>query len=207
MRSMEFQEVVRRRRMVRRYDPDRPVDAEVLDRMLANAVRAPSAGFSQGWAFVVLDRPEDVARFWAATGPAGPEDGEPSGWLRGMRTAPVVIVPLSHKDAYLDRYAQPDKGWTDRDEARWPVPYWHVDTGMASLLILQTAVDEGLGACFFGIPPERIAAFRAEFGVPEGYTPIGAITVGHRVDDAGATGSPSRRARRTPEEVVHRGGW
>ncbi len=207
MRSMEFQEVVRRRRMVRRYDPDRPVDAEVLDRMLANAVRAPSAGFSQGWAFVVLDRPEDVARFWATTSPAGPEDGEPSGWLRGMRTAPVVIVPLSHKDAYLDRYAQPDKGWTDRDEARWPVPYWHVDTGMASLLILQTAVDEGLGACFFGVPPERIAAFRAEFGVPQTYTPIGAITVGHRVDDAGATGSPSRRARRTPEEVVHRGGW
>ena len=124
-----------------------------------------------------------------------------------MRTAPVVVVPLSHKDAYLERYSQPDKGWTDRDEARWPVPYWHVDTGMAALLILQTAVDAGLGACFFGIPPERIGAFRAEFGVPEGYQPIGAITVGHRVQDAGAQGSPSRRARRTPAEVVHRGGW
>jgi nitroreductase len=124
-----------------------------------------------------------------------------------MRTAPVVVVPLSHKDAYLDRYAQPDKGWTDRDEARWPVPYWHVDTGMAALLILQTAVDAGLGACFFGIPPDRVGAFRSEFGVPESYQPIGAITVGHRVDDAGAKGSPSRRARRTPEEVVHRGGW
>jgi nitroreductase len=204
---MEFQDVVRRRRMIRRYDPDRPVDEEVVDRMLANAVRAPSAGFSQGWAFLVLDRADDVARFWAATSPGGPEDGEPSGWLRGMQTAPLVVVPLSHKDAYLDRYAQPDKGWTDRDEARWPVPYWHIDTGMASLLILQTAVDEGLGACFFGIPPERIAAFREEFAVPESYTPIGAITVGHRVDDAGAKGSPTRRARRTPAEVVHRGGW
>jgi nitroreductase len=197
--------------MVRRYDPDRPVDPEVLDRMLANAVRAPSAGFSQGWAFLALDDPADVARFWAATTPAV-ADGEgepagPSGWLRGMRTAPVVVVPLSHKDAYLDRYAQPDKGWTDRDEARWPVPYWHVDTGMAALLILQTAVDEGLGACFFGIPPDRVAAFRAEFGVPEGYQPIGAITVGHRVQDTGAKGSPTRRPRRTPEEVVHRGHW
>ena len=88
-----------------------------------------------------------------------------------MRTAPVVIVPLSNRDAYLDRYAEPDKGWTDRDEDRWPVPYWHIDTGMAALLILQTAVDEGLGACFFGIPPDRIAAFKAEFGVPEEYTP------------------------------------
>jgi nitroreductase len=211
MASMEFQEVVRRRRMVRRYDPDRPVDPAVVDRMLANAVRAPSAGFSQGWAFLVLDEPADVARFWAATTPAASAPGEeaesPSRWLAGMRTAPVVVVPLSHKDAYLDRYAQPDKGWTDRDEARWPVPYWHVDTGMAALLILQTAVDAGLGACFFGIPADRVGAFRAEFGVPEAYQPIGAITVGHRVADAGATGSPGRRARRTPEEVVHRGGW
>ncbi len=197
--------------MVRRYDPDRPVDPQVVDRMLANAVRAPSAGFSQGWAFLVLEDPGDVARFWTATSPptSPPSSGDaaPSGWLDGMRTAPVVVVPLSHKDAYLDRYAAPDKGWTDRDEARWPVPYWHVDTGMASLLILQTAVDEGLGACFFGIPPERTAAFRAEFGIPDAYTPIGAITVGHRVADTGAKGSPTRRARRTPDEVVHRGSW
>ena len=91
----------------------------------------------------------------------------PDRWLRGMRTAPVVIVPLSSKAAYLDRYAEPDKGWADREEDRWPVPYWHIDTGMASLLILQTAVDEGLGACFFGIPREQVAGFRAEFGVPE----------------------------------------
>ena len=75
-----------------------------------------------------------------------------------MRRAPLLIVPLSNKAAYLDRYAEPDKGWTDRDEARWPVPYWDVDAGMASLLMLLTAVDEGLGACFFGVPPERVAA-------------------------------------------------
>ena len=51
---MEFQEVVRRRRMVRDYS-DEPVDPAVIDLALANAVRAPSAGFSQGWAFLVLD--------------------------------------------------------------------------------------------------------------------------------------------------------
>ena len=73
-----------------------------------------------------------------------------------MSRAPVVIVALSCKAAYLDRYAEPDKGWTDRDETRWPAPYWDIDTGMAALLVLLTAVDEGLGACFFGVPPERI---------------------------------------------------
>ena len=189
--------------MVRRYD-DRPVDPAVVDRMLEHAIRAPSAGYSQGWGFLRLDGPEDVARFWTAT---SPQQGADSTWLDGMRTAPVLIVPLSNRDAYLDRYAEPDKGWTDRDAARWPVPYWHVDTGMAALLILQTAVDEGLGACFFGISPDRTAAFRAEFAVPDHYTPIGAITVGHRAADAGPAGSAARRPRRTTAEVVHRGTW
>ena len=198
--------------MVRRY-ADRPVAPEALDRLLANATRGPSAGFSQGYAFLVLDTPDDVARFWAATGAPLEvvEEGalapvsKPNAWLDGMRTAPVVIVPLAHKDAYLDRYAEPDKGWTDRDEARWPVPYWHVDTGMAALLVLQTAVDEGLGACFFGIPGEHVAGFREAFGIPDDHTPIGAITVGHRTDTTGSRGSAARRARRT--DVVHRGRW
>ena len=148
---MEFAEVVRRRRMVRDYDPDRPVPPEVRERLLEHAIRAPSAGFSQGWAFLVLETPEERERFWTAT----TDGGAPDGWLTRMRRAPLLIVPLSNKSAYLDRYAEPDKGWTDRDESRWPVPYWDVDAGMAALLMLLTAVDEGLGACFFGIPPER----------------------------------------------------
>jgi nitroreductase len=202
---MEFRDVVRRRRMVRRYDA-RPVDPAVVDRMMEHAVHAPSAGFSQGWAFLRLDDPADVERFWQATSPEASQE-RMSDWLDGMRAAPVVIVPLSNKGAYLDRYAQPDKGWTDRDESRWPAPYWDIDTGMATLLILQTAVDEGLGACFFGIPPDRIDVFRKAFGVPPDHRPIGAITVGHRAEDPGSKGSAARRARRTPDEVVHRGRW
>ncbi len=189
--------------MVRNYSAD-PVDPAAVERMLSNALHSPSAGFSQGWAFLVLDEPTDVNRFWNATTPSE-ANGQPGEWLRGMRRAPVVIVPMSCKAAYLRRYAEPDKGWTDRDEARWPVPYWHIDAGMASLLILQTAVDEGLGACFFGVPPEVTEKFRAAFDVPEEYTPIGAITVGHRAPDRR---SPSlRRGRRGLDEVVHRGSW
>ena len=199
---MEFAEVVRRRRMVRDYDPDRPVPAEVRERLLAHALRAPSAGFSQGWAFLVLETSDERDRFWTAT----TDEGAPDGWLTRMRRAPLLIVPLSHKAAYLERYAEPDKGWTDRDESRWPVPYWDVDTGMASLLMLLTAVDEGLAACFFGVPPERIAGFRSAFGVPGGYTPIGCVSVGYNGTEDRR--SPTlRRSRRGVEEVVHRGRW
>ena len=71
------------------------------------------------------------------------------------------------------------------------MPFWHMDAAMASLLILQTAVDEGLGACFFGIPPEKVAAVRAEFGIPAAFDPVGAITLGHR---AATPGRPAPRA-------------
>lgn len=200
---MEFQDVVRRRRMVRSY-ATMPVDPAIVDRALANATRAPSAGFSQGWGFLVLDTPHDVHRYWAATA-----DGidDPDEWLIGMMRAPVVVVPCSSKVAYLGRYAEPDKGWTDEDEARWPVPFWHMDAAMASLLILQTAVDAGIGGCFFGIPPERVRGVRREFAIPDSFDPVGAITLGHPAARPGAAGSPSRRRRLETTEVVHRGTW
>lgn len=200
---MEFTDVVARRRMVRNYDPDRPVPGEVVTRLLEYAIRAPSAGFSQGWGFLVLTEPEDRERFWLAT--TAPDAGPADTWLTGMRQAPAIIVPLANRDAYLDRYAEPDKGWTDRDESRWPVPYWYIDTGFASLLMLLGAVDAGLGACFFGIPPEHLTPFRASFGVPDRYTPIGAVTVGYPAADRR---SPSlRRGRRPVAEVVRYGRW
>jgi hypothetical protein len=119
----------------------------------------------------------------------------------------VVVIPCSSKAAYLKRYAQPDKGWTDEDEARWPVPFWHIDTGMAALLILQTVTDAGLGACYFGIPPERVAAVRDAFAIPETFDPIGAITIGHRTTTDGLPGSPSVRPRKAQADVVHHGRW
>lgn len=197
---MELREVVRRRRMVRAFT-DEPVDPAVVDLMLEHALHAPSAGFSQGWAFLVLTEPEDRRRFWAAS---FPQRTDGFGWP-AMFNAGCVIVPLSHKQAYLDRYAEPDKGRLDRDEAWWPAPYWDIDTGMASLLILLTATDEGLGALFFGIQRENVPGLRAAFGIPEPYSPIGAIAVGHRAPD---TPSPSlQRGRRGQDEVVHRGHW
>jgi nitroreductase len=91
----------------------------------------------------------------------------------------------------------------DRSDAWWPAPYWDIDTGFAALLILLSAVDHQLGACFFGMPIERIDAFRQAFAVPSGLRPIGAISIGYPAE-------PPRdlRARRRPRhDVVHWGRW
>lgn len=185
--------------MVRRYDPSAPVPAERLERILDAAVKVPSAGFSQGVSLLVLDGAAKD-RFWELTAdPARPPDR----WLTGMRTAPVLLLLWTDPGAYLDRYAEPDKGWRDRDPTRWTAPYWYVDAGMAALAALYAAVDEGLGACFFGVPPDRVAAVRSAYAVPVEQRLVGVVSLGV---PAGRATRP-RRARRPAPELVHRGRW
>ena len=120
---MEHSEVVRRRRMVRAYS-DRPLLEGTADRLVRAALRAPSAGFSQGWGFLVLDAADDRARFWDAI------DDEDWTYPPEIRIAPLVIVTLSNKSVYLERYAQPDKGWgiapsrTGRRRTGTSTPAW-----------------------------------------------------------------------------------
>jgi nitroreductase len=188
--------------MVRAYDPDRPVPRDEINVLLDLAIRAPSAGFTQGWRFLVLDTPAARDTFWSATTVPGEV---PDSWLAGLATAPVLIVIFSDKDAYLDRYAEPDKGWIDRDEHRWPIPYWHVDAGMAALLVLLAAVDRGLAACFFGVPADRWQSLAVAFAVPSGMAPVGVVSLGYGVPDRR---SPSlRRGRRTVHEVTAYGSF
>ena len=196
--------------MIRAFTGE-PLAAGTAERLLKAASRAPSAGFSQGYSFLVLEGNEQSAPLWemlyeSETSENATEDADPA-QVTALSTAPLVIVPLAGKDVYLDRYAQPGKGWTDRDEARWPVPYWYIDTGFAALLILLTVVDEGLGAVFFGLPPENMADFRAQYGVPDQWMPIGAIAIGY--PDPAADPVPPARAsdRKSLDELVHRGHW
>ncbi|HEX6444428.1 MAG TPA: nitroreductase family protein [Streptosporangiales bacterium] len=196
---MDFQDVVRRRRSVRRYDLSRPVPPEVTDRILRNALKAPSAGFSQGWGFLALDTPEDVARFRAAATPEQDADN----WFAAKVEAPLIVVAHSNKSAYLERYAQADKGHADRTESWWPAPYWDIDAGFASMLMLLSAIDADLGACFFGIPVDRHGHYRAAFGVPPEFTPIGAISIGYPAEPA----RPIRSGRKAPAEVLYRHEW
>lgn len=199
---MEFQQVVNRRKMIRSFKPD-PIPKEKLDRIIRNLFKGPSAGFSQGTEVLVIDSPELKEKIFEQWGKKEERQKTFTRWPH-MEDAPVILIVLSNKDAYLERYAEPDKGWTDKDESRWPVPFWHIDAGMASLLALLTVVDEGLGAVFTGVPkPDQ---FRRDFGVPENYTPIGAILIGYpRENDPK---SPSlKRGRKPIDQIAHYNEW
>jgi nitroreductase len=199
---MEFRDVVRHRRMVRRF-ARRPVPADVVDRILDIGRRGPSAGFSQGLEFLVLDTPESVATFWETT--RDPATGWDAATTAHGPTA--LILPIPDQRRYLDRYAEPDKveAGMDREE-QWPVPFWDVDASMAAMLILLAAVDAGLGGWFFGITHgER--ALLDRFGVPDHLRPIGIVGLGYRDDEDRPSGSSTTRRRRPFDDQVHRNGW
>jgi nitroreductase len=198
----EFADVVRRRRMTRAFAPD-PVDPATIDALVDLAARAPSAGKTQGWHLVVLEG-ADTARFWDITLPA--ERRATFRWQR-LLDAPVIALPFADPQAYVDRYAEPDKVATGLGAGTetWPAPYWTIDTSMSVMTLLLAAEGAGLGALFFGVfrgEPE----LRAALDVPEHLQLLGAIALGHP-SPGDEPGRSSSRHRRTPGEIIHRGGW
>jgi len=188
--------------MVRAFTDD-PVDPELIDGLVDLARRAPSAGNSQGRAFVVLSGPEETARYWDVTLPA---ERRASFRWPGLVAAPVLVVCLVRPEAWVERYAEPDKASTGLGEGRgaWPVPYWWVDAGMAVEHVLLGAVDAGLGACFFGLFGHEPAVLAA-LDVPEGWRAVGTVALGHPAPDE--PGRSATRPRPPLDAVLHRGSW
>ncbi|CAN5806349.1 nitroreductase family protein [soil metagenome] len=168
---MDFDEVIRRRHMVRSYLPD-VVEADKVDRILDAARRAPSAGFSQPHRFVVITS-QPVRNILAQA------CGESAAIARGLApwlsVAPVHIIPCLDRNAYARRYAEPDKAGSG-GPGQWPVPFDWVDGGAAIMLLLLAAVNEGLAAGFLAVDD---AALRDALDVPPQWTPLGLVTVGY----------------------------
>jgi nitroreductase len=201
---MQLADVIRTRRMVRRYAPD-PVPDDLLERILWAGRRAPSAGFSQGLDLLVLRSREQLEPFWRMTAPVQVPEYRDNQVSEGPT---VVILPLPDSRAYLDRYSLPDKAGSDMQAAeRWPVPYWDLDAAMSAMLILLAAVDEGLGAIFTGIVANERKMLDS-LGVPADRRPIGMIGLGYiHPEGPGNPGSVAVIPKRNPSDVVHWGAW
>ena len=197
---MEFTETVRRRRMVRNYDPDRPVSREALARIAAAAQRAPSAGFSQGQRLVVVTEPERRQRIADICGEAEYVEAGFDPWIS---RAPAIFVPCVSEEIYHRRYQEPDKLQDDGTEINWPIPYWYMDIGATALLVHLAAIDEGLAAGFLGLAD--YAELKAYLGIPDEQQPVGIITVGYPLPDR-RSGS-LKRGWVAPDEFTHWEKW
>jgi nitroreductase len=187
--------------MTRRFDAQ-PLPRGLLDELLDLARRAPSAGFSQGVYFLVLDG-DTLQRFWTET----VEQAWREEIAEGIGRCPVVVIPLADAEAYTARYAEADKiAHGLADAAAWPVPYWMTDTAMATQNLLLLAEERGLGALLFGLFRDT-APFLAGLGVPARLQPLGAVAIGVRATDDVASGSSTTHPRRTLAEVVRHNRW
>lgn len=191
--------------MTRNFDPDRPVPAATLRHLVDLASRAPSAGKTQGWHLLVLEG-ADTAMFWDITLPADRRAG--FAWP-GLLVAPVLSLVLADPQAYVDRYAEPDKaatGWGTGTDA-WSAPYWTIDTAMAAMTLLLAAEDAGLGTLFFAVSRNE-DLLRERLGIPAGLEIVGAIAMGYPAQTGEQrSGRSVNRRRRPPEEILHFGRW
>ena len=199
---MELTEAIRRRRMTRNFS-DRPLPDGLVDEILADALRAPSAGNSQGTEFVVLEGATETDRYWQAT--------TDEAWRRdsrryeGLRRAPVVVLAYGDPDRYTSRYSEPDKARADGVDVAWVVPFWFVDVAFATMALLLRATEARIGAAFLGNFRGE-AELRSVLAVPERMMWMGAVLLGQPAQPDPPSSSLTR-GRRPFEESVHRGRW
>ncbi len=203
---MEYYEVLSKRRMHRAFLPD-PVPGESIARIARSVRRAPSAGYSQGQSVVVVT--DEAMRHTIA------ERFDEKGWVEEeggapfISTAPVHFVLCVCERFYHERYQQPDKlAMEGGVEVAWMVPYWFVDAGAAMMLVLMTAIAEGLAGVFIG-DPDQEAILRELLALPPDVVPIGIALVGYPADDPQAERAKRafKERRRPDAQMIHRERW
>ena len=188
--------------MTRSFRSD-PVPDEVFRDCVDLARRSPSAGNSQGWNLLVWSGAE-TGRYWDIAFPAEKRSGFA---FPGLLSAPLVVLVLADRRAYLDRYSEPDKSHQGLGESadRWVAPYWTIDASFATMTLMLALHDRGLGTLFFAHAHE--ADLREEFGIPADIEVLGVLAVGYADSGNEVQGRSAARARRSAHDIIHRGRW
>jgi nitroreductase len=173
---VEFEAVVRKRRSIRLYQP-RPVEEEKIERLLRVAILAPSAGNLQSWEFIVV-RDRTTRRRLA----------DAAVYQDFVGQAPVVIVTCANTRRSASKYGSRGANF-----------YCLLDAALASMLILLTAAEEGLGCCYVGAFNDSEVA--RILGLPGYVRPVGLIPVGYPAEE------PLMPGRFPLEMVVHQERW
>ena len=148
---MDALEAIHTRRSIRRYEK-KPVPEELVQRVLAAAMMAPSARNAQPWQFVVIDEAELLAQIPEIC-PNAPM----------IAAAPLAILVCGDLD--LEKSAG----------------YWVIDCAAAVENMLLAAHALGLAACWAGVYPRepRVEGLRRLLGVPQRVIPHSLVVLGY----------------------------
>lgn len=120
---MDFTEVIKKRRSIRKYKPD-PVSEEALTRILNYGRLAPTWANLQGVRYIVVREPESVLALSKAIG------------QKWMKNIPVFIaVCIAPRDSGKNLNG---------------LEYYMVDAAICMEHIVLAATNEGLGTCWVG---------------------------------------------------------
>ena len=211
---MEFKEVIGRRRSIRFFDPDRPVEREKIQKML-EAARLASCAVNAHWARAIVafrkDLTEDqfnrlktpVAALNVDLAPVHIHDLSIVNKIKGSRLKELVDVGAlapthgwSHK--FVDEFVYPQILEPLTTNPAYPVASTF-DVGGAVTQALLTGVDEGLGVCLVTLNGDVL---KEVFGVPDDWIPLSTILVGYPAESWDGGG---QRPRPPFEELYYEG--
>jgi nitroreductase len=189
---MTVYETITERRTIRRFDQNRPVPYELLEKCVNAGRLAPSARNLQPLEYVIVDDPAVAGEVFNASNWGG---FAPGGKVEEGRRARAFIIILYRKDL--------ESGYT------------HQDVGLAAENIILTAQEAGVGSCCLGsIDREKV---RQVLSIPDSHEIPLAIALGYPAeapmaedtnkpetgyykDQAGVLHVPKRKL----ESVLHR---
>ncbi|MDR0472909.1 MAG: nitroreductase family protein [Treponema sp.] len=145
--------LIENRRSIRKFQTDKAVTKEQLDRLLEAAMHAPSACNTRPWEFIAVTKRETLD-----------EIAKVHPYAAMCKTATAAIIVVAVPNAQVDM----------------PSGYFPQDCGAATQNILLEAVSTGLGCCWCGVYPkeERIVSIRKLFKIMEPKIPFNVIAIG-----------------------------
>jgi nitroreductase len=155
---MDVLEAIRTRRSIRTY-VDQPVPEELVQKLLAAAMQAPSARNQQPWQFVVIDDQTILAKIPTFM---------PNAAVAGK--APLAILVCG------DLSLEESEG------------YWVIDCAAAVENMLLAAHALGLGAVWCGVYPrdKRMQGLRQLIGLPKNVIAHSLVVLGYGAEQAPA---------------------
>jgi len=169
---MEFIELAKKRYSSRKY-LDKPVERELLLKVLEAGRVAPSAKNRQPWHFVVITQEESLGKI---------RECYDRNWLKTAKC--IIVVCGDHREAWR---RTDGKIHTD------------IDVAIAIDHMTLVATDLGLATCW--ICKFDVMKCVSALDLPEGVEPIALLPVGYPADEADV--NRHEQLRKPIEETVH----